>query len=194
MFNQYKKTIAEFTDEVEEKDFLVRSFFSKRNYIRSEIGSFSNIKGNSKYVSDALTLFWTELATLFNSGINKEYTNEISDFLLMLLRFSDYETKEERSEFQKIYLFLINQNNVRGFNLNEDITSIIKEEWFRKPIIKASDYLLFPDCIESYESYVPDVDEDDCTQWRLFDDLAELVHGMDEYFDLIRVLILNKKM
>lgn len=193
MFNQYKKTFVELKNEVKEKDLFLKAFYHSRKCVRQVIDDFKNIRGNTKCVSDALILSWTETAILFHSGLNKEYTHEISNFLATLLGIVDYKTKEEKEEFQNIYIFLIDCRIIRGFKLNDDITSIIKEEWFRNPIIKTTDYLLFPDCIDSYENYVADVDEDDETQWELFDHLTELVSIMNEYFDVVRLMILNKR-
>ena len=194
MFNQKDKAKMKTIEEAKEKEFLVKAFNSERKYFYDTIDGFKNVKGNSKYVSDALALFWTEVATLFNSGVNKEYTDKIFSFLLTILEITEYKTKEELNEFFKIYLFLIDQNCIRGFNLNDEITSKIREDWFRIPLIKATDYLLFPDCIDSYKNYDANVDENDCTQWELFDWIAELVSDMREYENLIRLLILNKRM
>ena len=174
--------------EVVKNNLFMKGFNLTRNHLKSSIESFEKIQGNAKYIADALTVMWSELYLLFN-GRDNQKVRAVGEDLLRFI-FNEFEKEKEMKEFMRVYLFLT-LPFTRGFDLDESTTSAV-EEWLRDLLIKATDYLLYPECIKTYKDYEPTAIREDFLQTELFDWLKEDLSFVREYGDLIRILIRNK--
>lgn len=170
-------------------EILIKGFNSQRNYYRSFISSQSEYGGDTKLIADALYLYWTELFLFF---YKKQYPNDYERITKSLLDvvLIEYNTKQEKQNLLDLYSYLFIPFS-RGFNIPTEVTKNIEEEWIRDPIIKACDYLRFPNCIKNYKTYVANIDKEDSAQCELFEWFENDTDCIRSYCDLIRVLLMN---
>ncbi|HZJ89487.1 MAG TPA: hypothetical protein VFD05_02215 [Bacilli bacterium] len=168
-------------------DLLLKTFDAQRRYLESSIRSFSEIKGNAKYAADALILYWTDFYLLRYGVKEEEKRNEIVRHVLVHVLEENIE-RELGHDFAPVYVTTAGEKP-RGFNLKPEVSAQIKETWIREPLIKACDYLLYPDSVYNYVDFKPPIQNERMTEEELLKWLSNDIPLFVEYGENIKLLL-----